>query len=124
MLLSGLAELKALLQDEQMELYRNEILFLTTFLQMNMTNDEVAYKQLLAEIGDSYSDSYLLNFAAARLTHALGENDLTLNILENRPTDKGKFPFYYLDYLQGMSLLYKLDFEKSEQYFNRFLKQF
>jgi len=89
-----------------------------------MTNDEVAYKQLLAEIGDSYSDSYLLNFAAARLTHALGENDLTLNILENRPAAQGKFPFYYLDYLQGMSLLYKLDFKKSEQYFNRFLSNF
>ena len=112
---SGLGELKSLLQDEQMELYRNEVVFLTTFLQLNMTNDEVAYKQLLAEIGDSYSDSYLLNFAAARLTHALGENDLTLNILENRPPAQGKFPFYYLDYLQGMSLLYKLDFEKSEQ---------
>lgn len=121
---SGLAELKVLLQDEQMELYRNEILFLTAFLQMNMTNDEVAYRQLLAEIGDSYSDTYLLNFAAARLTHALGENDLTLNILENRPPAQGKFPFYYLDYLQGMSLLYKLDFEKSKQYFNRFLSNF
>jgi len=121
---SGLGELKSLLQDEQMELYRNEIVFLTTFLQLNMTNDEVAYKQLLAEIGDSYSDSYLLNFAAARLTHALGENDLTLNILENRPAAQGKFPFYYLDYLQGMSLLYKLDFEKSEKYFNRFLSNF
>jgi tetratricopeptide (TPR) repeat protein len=121
---SGLAELKVLLQDEQMELYRNEILFLTAFLQMNMTNDEMAYKQLLAEIGDGYSDTYLLNFAAARLTHALGKNDLTLNILENRPADQGKFSFYYLDYLQGMTLLYKLDFEKSKQYFNRFLKNF
>ncbi len=121
---SGLGELKALLQDEQMELYRNEIVFLTTFLQLNMTNDEVAYKQLLADIGDGYSDSYLLNFAAARLTHVLGQNDLTLNILENRPADQGKFPFYYLDYLQGMSLLYKLDFKKSEQYFNRFLSNF
>jgi len=113
-----------LLQDEQMELYRNEIVFLTTFLQLNMTNDEVAYKQLLTEIGDSYSDSYLLNFAAARLTYALGKNDLTLNILKNRPAAQGKFPFDYLDYLQGMSLFYKLDFEKSEQYFNRFLSNF
>jgi tetratricopeptide (TPR) repeat protein len=89
-----------------------------------MTNDEVAYKQLLADIGDGYSDSYLLNFAAARLTHALGKNDLTLNILENRPADQGKFSFYYLDYLQGMSLLYKLDFEKSKQYFSYFLSNF
>jgi len=121
---SGLGELKALLQDEQMELYRNEILFLAAFLQMNLTNDEVAYKQLLADIGYGYSDSFLLNFAAARLTHALGKNDLTLNILENRPANQGKYPFYYLDYLEGMSFFYKLNFEKSKQCFNHFLSNF
>ena len=121
---SGLGKLKVLLQDEEMELYRNEILFLTAFLQMSMTNDQVAYKQLLTEIGDGYLDNYLLNFAAARLTHALGENDLTLNVLENRPANQGKFSFYYLDYLQGMALLYKLDFENSKKYFTRFLKHF
>ena len=121
---SGLGKLKVLLQDEEMELYRNEILFLIAFLQMSMTNDQVAYKQLLTEIGDGYLDNYLLNFAAARLTHALGENDLTLNVLENRPANQGKFSFYYLDYLQGMALLYKLDFENSKKYFTRFLKHF
>ena len=120
----GLAELKSLLQDEEMEMYHSEVLFLTTFLQLNMTNNEIAYKQLLDVIASEYSDNYLLNFAAARLSHALGKNALCIKVLENRPADQGKYPFHYLDYLQGISYLYSLDYEKSEMYFNRFLKNF
>ena len=120
----GLSELKSLLKDEEMEMYRSEVLFLTTFLQLNMTNDEIAYKQLLDDIGSEYSDSYLLNFAAARLSHALGENDLCIKVLEHRPTIQGKLSFHYLDYLLGMSYLYKLEYEKSKVYFTLFLSNF
>ena len=120
----GLRELKSLLKDEEMEMYHSEILFLTSFLQLNMTNDDLAYKQLLDKIGDEYKKNYLLNFAAARLSNALGMNGFCINILENRPEIEGKYPFHYLDYLLGMSYLYKLDYEKSELYFNRFLKNF
>jgi len=120
----GLAELKSLLKDKDMELYHSEILFLTSFLQLNMTNDEIAYKQLLDDIGSEYLHNYLLNFAAARLSHTLGENDLCVKVLENRPAAQGKYPFHYLDYLQGMSYLYALDYEKSDMFFNRFLNNF
>jgi hypothetical protein len=120
----GLSELKSLLKDDEMEMYHSEVLFLITFLQLNMTNDEIAYKQLLDDIGSEYSDSYLLNFAAARLSHALGENDLCIKVLENRPAAEGIYPFHYLDYLQGMSYLYILNYDKSEIFFNRFLKNF
>jgi len=120
----GLAELKSLLKDKEMELYHSEILFLTSFLQLNMTNDEIAYKQLLDDIGSEYLHNYLLNFAAARLSHTLGENDLCVKVLENRPAAQGKYPFHYLDYLQGMSYLYALDYEKSDMFFNRFLNNF
>jgi len=107
-----------------MEMYHSEVLFLTTFLQLNMTNNEIAYKQLLDVIGNEYSDNYLLNFTAARLSHALGENDLCIKVLQTRPSAEGKYSFHYLDYLQGMSYLYKLDYKKSEMYFNFFLKNF
>jgi len=120
----GLSELKSLLEEEEMKMYHQEILFLTAFLQLNMTNDEKAYKQLLAEIGEEYTENYLLNFAAARLSHALGENELCIKVLENRPAVEGKYPFHYLDYLLGMSYLYKLEYEKSKAYFNCFLANF
>ena len=120
----GLSELKSLLEDEEMEMYHQEILFLTAFLQLNMTNDELACEQLLAKLGKGYTDNYLLNFTAARLAHSLGKNELCIKVLENRPATQGKYPFHYLDYLLGMSYLYKLDYEKSEQYFNQFLANF
>ena len=120
----GLSELKSLLKDEEVKMYHSEILFLITFLQLNMTNDEIAYKQLLDDIGSEYSHNYLLNFAAARLSHTLGKNDLCVKVLENRPPNIGKYPFHYLDYLQGMSYLYTLDYEKSEIFFNQFIKNF
>jgi len=120
----GLTELKSLLEDEEMEMYHHEILFLTAFLQLNMTNDEKAYQQLLDKIGEGYANNYLLNFAASRLAHSLGKNELCIKVLENRPTIQGKYPFHYLDYLLGMSYLYKLEYEKSKEYFIRFLVNF
>jgi len=91
---------------------------------LNMTNDEVAYKQLLDKIGEGYASNYLLNFAVARLAHSLGENELCIKVLENRPAVQGEYPFHYLDYLLGMSYLYKLEYEKSEEYFTLFLANF
>jgi len=120
----GLGELKSLLKDEKLEMYHSEIIFLITFLQLNMTDDKVAYKYLFKEIGNKYSDNYLLNFAAARLSHAIGSNELCIQVLENRPDANGKYSFHYLDYLQGMSYLYKLDFQKSEMFFIRFINNF
>ncbi|MFT4903017.1 MAG: hypothetical protein ACI84S_000721 [Thalassomonas sp.] len=120
----GLTELKSLLEEDEIEMYHQEILFLTAFLQLNMTNDEVAYKQLLDKIGEGYPSNYLLNFAAARLAHSLGENEVCIKVLENRPAVQGKYPFHYLDYLLGMSYLYKLEFEKSKANFNSFLANF
>jgi len=99
-------------------------LFLLSFLQINLNNNESLCQRYLERIGDDYKESLLLNFAAARLSHFLGKNESCIMILENRPGDQGKHPFYYLDYLQGMSYLYKLDYEKAEQCFNHFLKNF
>jgi len=120
----GLGELESLLEDEQMKMYNQEILFLTAFLQLNMTNDEKAYQQLYDKIGEGYTANYLLNFAAARLAHSLGENEVCIKVLENRPAVQGKYPFHYLDYLLGMSYLYKLEYEKSKEYFTLFLANF
>ena len=120
----GLTELKSLLEDEEIKMYHQEILFLTAFLQLNMTNDEVAYQLLLDKIGEGYTANYLLNFATARLAHSLGKNELCIKVLESRPTIQGKYPFHYLDYLLGMSYLYKLEYEKSKAYFTLFLANF
>ena len=120
----GLSELDDLLNDENYKIYENEVLFLLSFLQINLNNNDSVCQKYLDRIGESYKENYLLNFAAARLSHNLGQNDYCLNILENRPTHDGVFSFYYLDYLQGMSYLYKLDYNNAEQKFESFSANF
>ena len=120
----GLSEMDAVLNDNDFKVYENEVLFLLSFLQINLNNDDALYQKYLNRIGDDYQENLLLNFAAARLSHFLGQNEYCLKVLENRPSNEGKYNFHYLDYLQGMSYLYKLDYERAEQYFNYFIKNF
>ena len=120
----GLSEMEAILNDNDFKVYENEVLFLLSFLQINLNNNDALCQKYLNKIGDRYQENLLLSFAAARLSHFLGQNEYCLKVLENRASTEGKYPFHYLDYLQGMSYLYKLDYERSEQYFNRFIKRF
>ncbi|MEE2700135.1 MAG: hypothetical protein VYD71_02075 [Bacteroidota bacterium] len=124
----GLTELDELLfltnKNENYKCYNTELLFLISFLEMNLTIDKDRFQNSLKGIGEKYKQHILLNFAAARLSTVLGKNELTIHILKNRPHLNGQYHFTYLDYLMGMSYLYKLDFENSKQKFELFLSSF
>ena len=120
----GLSELEAILSDSRFTMYEDEVFFLLSFLQINLGNDDAICQSYLDRIGDRYQDNLLLNFAASRLSHNLGQNDYCLKILENRPDNFGRIKFYYLDYLQAMSYLYLLDFKNAKQKFEYFLANF
>ena len=120
----GISELDAVLNDNRFVMYENEVLFLLSFLQINLGNNIALSQKYLDRIGIRYKDNLLLNFAAARLSHNLGYNDYCLIVLENRPNSTGTLKFYYLDYLQGMSYLYMLDFKNAQQKFESFLANF
>ncbi len=124
----GIAELHELLllteQDENYKIYNTELLFLISFLEMNLTIEQSNFQKTLDAIGEKHNQHILLTFAAARLSYQLGENEYCLQVLENRNTKKNSYPFYYLDYLQGMSYLYKLDFQNAEIYFSKFISEF
>ena len=120
----GLSELDAVLNDENFKMYENEVLFLLSFLQINLNENDAISQQYLDRIGDGYKENILLNFTAARLSHNLGENELTLKILEDKPSSLSAFPFHYLNYLQAMSYLYQLNYENAKQQFEVFLGDF
>ncbi len=119
----GLSELNKVLEDTECKMYKSEVLFLVSLLQINLNNNNVC-QEYLDRIDEGYTTNYLLNFAAARLSYSLGQNDYCLKVLENRPSAVGKYPFFYLDYLQGMSYLYKLDYVNSKQYFNYYIDNY
>ena len=120
----GFSELDYLLNDTHFEIYEHEVLFLLSFLHINLAKNEDICQQYLDRIGDRYQDNLLLNFAAARLSHNLGDNNYCLDILKDRPDVIGGTAFYYLDYLEGMSYLYMLDFKNAQQKFDYYLDNF
>ena len=120
----GLKELNSILNDNKLSLYEEETLFMLSFLQINLGNNDAVCRDYLDRIGERYKDNILLNFTAARLSYYLGENDQCLNILSNRPSTEKLMKFYYLDYLEAMAYLYKLDLINSKKKFEYFLHNF
>ena len=104
--------------------YKSEILFLLSFLEMNMNNDTNAYQKLVLKIDDTYMQSDLMKFCLSRLYIKLRNNEKSLEVLEYPSANKDSFYFPYLDYLKGMSKLYNLDLPESEKYFKSFLDSF
>ena len=123
----GLDELHELLllteKDENYQIYNTELLFLISFLEMNLIIDKSNFQTTLDAIGEKHSNHILLTFAAARLSSKLGNNKKTINILKSRQKKEGQFDFTYLDYLLGMSELYELQ-PSAKKYFLSFIQNF
>jgi len=125
---SGFIQLYSFLESteisEDYKIYKLETLFLISFLEMNMNNDNSSYEKLIETIGDAYLSSDLMKFCVARLHSKLGQNDLCIQILESDSKAYEAYPFPYLKYLSAMSKMYKLDFKDSKKYFNAFINEF
>ena len=124
----GFSELYGVLtyseNTDEYEIYISEVLFLLSFLEMNMKNDKEAFRLLLNKIENCCLNNNLLVFCAARLSNKIGDNDKTIQILENRNFSKTQYHFYYLDYLYAMSKLYSLEYNDAKDYFLRFIALF
>ena len=124
----GFNELYAVLDySENLEeyyIYNSEVLFLLSFLEMNMKNDKKSCSLLLEKIENCCLNNNLLVFCAARLSNKIGDNDKTIQILENRVISDTQYNFYYLDYLYAMSKLYKLEYNNANDYLLRFIEFF
>ena len=119
----GMQQLDSLINNPQTYIYRTELLFLISTLNLTILDNIDLCRKYLKEIGGDYETNYLLNFIAARIYYKLGENDNCINVLENRPNTKGKISFPYLDYLLAKSKLYKLEYGNAKTHFKYYLKE-
>jgi len=119
----GINELNTVLNDNEFDMYEQETLFLISFLQMNLGNNDSLCLTYLKRIGDRYQENVLLAFAAARLSNHLGRNDYCIEVLNNNNNDS-RINFSYFHYLKGMSYLYKLNYNRAKLEFNKFLSEF
>lgn len=120
----GLKELDIILLDKSYNLYEIEVLFLVSFLQNGLTKDQKLCQNYLDRIGTRYKENILLNFTASRLLYQLGRNDECIKVLESKPISNTALRFYYMDYLLGLSYLYRLDYLLAQEKFSYFVKYF
>ncbi|MEI6454703.1 MAG: hypothetical protein WCO93_00305 [bacterium] len=128
----GLHELREVAEyqgeDRIVQLFRPEALFFMSTIIANLQRDkrEALTKITAFNSGDPgmlTMKSPLVIYARANILMKNGRNDEALRILQERRIGDQRFPFYYLDYLEGIARLNKLDLEANE-FFHRYLNHF
>lgn len=116
---TGLSEIRQVAgyagPDKITLLYKSEASFYLAFLAGNLQKNKKdalpVIRFLIAQNNESQAmKSPLLIFAGATILMKNGRNDEALALLREREALPQRFPFIYLDYLEGMARLNNLDF--------------
>ncbi|HSG67545.1 MAG TPA: hypothetical protein VK994_02480 [Bacteroidales bacterium] len=108
----GRAELLEVLEkaeEEGFSYLKDEALFFISFIDLNLQYDITRAKSLLPYFEDSSGGNLLLLHPKARILMQNGRNDEAILLLASRPRGNGYYPFLYLDYLEGLCRLNRLD---------------
>jgi len=116
----GLAEIETLILETEQHpsMFRKEARAIHAYMLLHLFNrpqqawESLQKSQLLPD------ESPLACFLLVSIAHKIGYNDLALEYLKLRPQGEAYFPFYYLDYLEGKSLLYTLESGADEHILN------
>lgn len=120
---SSILQIENILKNDSLSIFHTEILFFMTIFQSKFTNNEQQLTFYLDKIGDNYKTNLLLNYTTVLILKKLGNNNLCIDVLNNRPKNNS-IPFYYLDYLHALSYLYNLELSKAKHYFEFFVNNF
>ena len=120
-----LSVLEVSMKQEGYSHYKSECLFYLSFIQMNlMPNKDKTLDYIRAIEQDPENlKSPMAIYALARIYMKSGMNDKAIDLLTNRPRGEDYFPFHYLDYLNGLAKLHRLDADADTylfQYVNNF----
>ena len=121
----GLKEMKVLLDktNSQTFIFKEEAEIVFYLLQLHLKNDRKGAWGALKNMGLKPKSSMLHCYILADVGIMIGETDAALKVLSERPRGKNFYPFYYLDYLQGIGMLRKLN-PQGKKYFKQFLNNF
>ena len=122
----GMQELKdlyALLDGSGFECYKEEVLFYLSIIHNAFSQDEIEADELMDLMMPFTKINPLLRYSYTNIAMKWGRNDEALPLFEPVLSDKGTFPFYYLNYKRGMARLRKLDLGAAED-FKFFLQNF
>ncbi len=122
----GLGELNTLLKASEREpRYRylyDETAILLMFLEFHLDKDNKAALALAERIGSGDPGPlHLFSMLSIYLYAAM--NDKAIALLDRRSPDPGEYPFHYLDFMHGLSLLNKLD-PRARPFFKDYLASY
>jgi len=104
-------------------IFREETYAIYAYILFYQNNEKQKAYDILKAANLDFTASPLLCFLMANITQKTGRNDEALDILKARPQGPEYMPFYYLDFMYGKYLLYKLD-DGAIDHMNVFIKNF
>lgn len=104
-------------------IFEEETLVMYAFLMMNLKNQKETAWDLISRSELDPNGNPLACFVLANVAMNTGRNDEAIQLLENRPKGPAYLPFPFLDYMLGLTKLYRLD-KDAGIYFQKYLVSF
>lgn len=104
-------------------IFKEETLVLYTFLMLHLKNQDDEAWEIINSGSLQSNNNPLACFALANVAMRTGKNDDAIAILQSRPSGHKFISFHYLDFMLGLSKLYRQD-KDANIYIERFLKNF
>ncbi len=104
-------------------IFKNETIIMYAFTILHIGNEGKGAWNIINSSSLDASKNPLICFAQASIAQHTGNNDKAIQILENRPKGKAYHDFHYLDYMLGLSKLYKQD-DDAGYYLNKYVMNF
>lgn len=103
--------------------FEQETLVMYAFLLLHLNNQSDEAWSTLRSPKLQPRDNPLAAFVQANVAMRTGRNDEAINILQQRPQTANFYPFPYLDYMLGLSKLYRLDTD-ADQHLAKYATKF
>jgi tetratricopeptide (TPR) repeat protein len=117
----GIQEIQLALNQAQNKekIFELETVVMFAFMMLYLQNSPESAWNIVSTSSLNPKTNPLANFALANIASRTGRNEEAIRILKQRPKSQEFLPFYYLDLLEGMVKLKKLDLsaEKNIQVF-------
>jgi len=104
-----IADLVAYSDQHPEFIFREECYAIYAYILYYQNNERQKAYEVLQAADLDIAASPLLTFLMANIAQKTGHNDEAIALLEQRPTGDEYLPFYYLDFMYGKFLMYKLD---------------
>ncbi len=118
--------LKLAENDDSLTFLEGPTLFMLSFIEMSTqhhVDHSIMKRYQEYDSAGTLANEPLLIFSYANLLQKKRKNELTIKILNYYKQDEAHYPFYYLNYMKGLTYLFK-NSPKCLHYLNRYLEEF